>query len=170
MLLRKPVMADYQFVLECYADWPLTSHTGVITVDKVSQWIRRWIARDDEICLVAEDAEVPVGLILYAILPPSDPAVLPAAPDFVGADERVAKVYNIIVHPNHRQKGYHNQMATMTWERESKNGLDRAIFDTIPGPVRDKIVNNKSLGDANYKLKGTKQGETGELTIGELRK
>jgi len=170
MLLRKPVMADYQFVLECYADWPITSHSGVITVDKVSSWIQRWIAREDETCLVAEDAEVPVGIILYSILDPSGPEVSIDDPDFVGANERVAKVHNIIVHPDHRRKGFHNQMATMTWEHEAEKGIDRAVFDAVAGPIRDKVIGKKVLGDASYKLKGTKLGETGELTIGELSK
>ena len=80
MILRKPVIKDDQFILECYEDWPLTTKVGRITIDKVNGWIRRWIARDDEICLIGEVDGRPVGLILYRV------------------DEEVAIVDNIIVH------------------------------------------------------------------------
>ena len=151
MILRKPVIKDDQFILECYEDWPPTTKVGRITIDKVSGWIRRWIARDDEICLIGEADGRPVGLILYRV------------------EDKTAIVDNIIVHPDERKKGYHDEIAKLAWEKVSKEGVTVAKFEALKGPITDKITNGKKLGAGKYYKMGKKKGENGMLTKGEFR-
>ena len=151
MILRKPIIEDTQFVFECYQDWPLTTKVGLITIDKVGLWIRRWINRSDEICLIGEENGAPVGLILYR----------------VDGDEGI--VDNIVVHPDERQKGYHNSIAALAWEKESANGVKVARFSVVQGPIADKILQGKSLGGGRYSHAGETEGEIQTLIKGEFR-
>ena len=151
MILRKPIIEDTQFVFECYQDWPLTTKVGVITLYKVDLWVRRWINRNDEICLIGEVDEKPVGLILYRI-----------------HGEEVT-VDNIVVHPNERQKGYHNDIAALAWEKVSVEGVTVAKFNVVQGPLSDKILQGKLLGKGRYYHKGETEGESQTLVMGEFR-
>lgn len=153
MILRKPVIEDTQFVFECYGDWPLTTKVGTITIDKVTLWIRRWISRSDETCLIGEENGKPVGLILYRI----------------SEDGEEGIVDNIVVHPDERQKGYHDLIAQLAWEKESANGVKVARFNAVQGPITDKILQEKLLGTGKYHNMGEIQGETGTLVKGEFR-
>lgn len=151
MILRKPTIEDIQFVFECYEDWPLTPKVGQITLDKISNWIRRWINRDDEVCLIGEVNGILVGLILYRI----------------NGEEAV--VDNIVVHPNERQKGYHNLIAELAWEKESANGVKVVTFEVVKGPIAVKIREGHRLGTGQYLNIGKRKGHNGMLTKGEFR-
>ena len=156
MILRQPLMTDYQFVYECYQDWPITVKSGIITIDKVSAWLQRWITRVDEIVRIGEESGIPVGLIHYSR-------------GANGQPETVADVWNIIVHPNHRGLGYSTEIARLAWEAERMNGLELAKFEALPGAIAENIKLGKTVGSGRYHETGVSLGETGQLITGELR-
>lgn len=115
--MRPPVMSDYQFIVECFADWPL-SDKGPVTIDVAVGWLRRWMFRDDETCLIWDG----VGLMTYRASP-------------LG----VVFVDNIVVHPMERGKGHSKRMMREIQESLRTKGFLGGEFDAIPGPVADKV-------------------------------
>ena len=115
--MRKPTPEDTAWVIEAYADYPPTDKNGgFIAPSDVRNWVRRWIHRDDEKCLVIDG----VGLITYR------------------QNNYVAVVDQIVVHPDHRRKGHANKMIAHLTKLLFDEGVLVATFDTLPGPIRDK--------------------------------
>lgn len=118
--MRAPTIQDVPWIYEAYKDWPPTPHKGFATFEKVEGWVRRWIHRDDEICLIYEIDGNPVGLITYR------------------QNMMAAVVDNIVVHPDHRRQGYANAMIAELTQHLFDQGALVATFDTLPGPIQDK--------------------------------
>lgn len=144
MNLRKVEMADHSFVLECYADWPLTSR-GPATPDAVTRWIRKWMFRSEETAYIAEDGRR-IGVITFR-----------------RKGNRV-KVMNLVVHPLERGKGYSNQIVKSLRDELVEDGVVEAVFDAMEGPIA------RHVRDGKYLYLGQKQGETGILEVGCLTK
>lgn len=113
--MRPPVISDYRFVYECFQDWPL-GNKGPITEQKAVDFVRRWMFRDDEQCRIFVEGE-PVGLMSY----------------------RPGVVDNIVVHPDHRGKGYSSKMMALLQTELVARGVTEMTFDAIPGVISDKI-------------------------------
>ena len=119
--MRKPTPEDTAWIIEAYADYPPTDKNGgFIAPSDVRNWVRRWIHRDDEICLVYEADGVPVGFITYR------------------QNHFAAVVDQIVIRPGSRRKGYANAMIAYLTYLLFKQGVLIATFDTLPGPIRDK--------------------------------
>jgi len=184
MIIRKPDMADCYAIVEMYSDWPLTNKTGPITLDLVGKWIRRWRARSDEVCWVgvtdetdiidgsATEAGVPVGLILY----------------MMDLDTKVSTVYNMVVHPDHRGKGFMDKISRACWAHDVQHfGIEKAEFAVMESaaPIAHRITDQASSGQTiRYKKIGEKryqrkqpedairqplleEGESGRLIVAE---
>jgi len=150
VILRPPVISDYQFIFELYQDWPITDR-GPVTIDRAIAFTRRWIARDDEVCQIAEEGE-PVGLISYR-----------KGGDFGVVDlTGMVVVDNIIVHPSHRGLGHSTAIARELREKLVSEGITLAEFDALEGPISAQIERGR------YELLGEVQGQTGVLVRGRL--
>lgn len=121
-MLRPPVMADYGFIHECYQDWPL-SNKGPITVEVVAGWIRRWMARDDEICRVYESGGDLIGVITYRLDPPV--------------------IENIVVHPSARGMGNAKRIMRKLQAELVADGYTEFEFEALPGPIADMTVRGR---------------------------
>ena len=111
-------MLDHAFILECYADWPITSVQGPITADDVKRFIVRWMNhRGGERCLIDEH-----GLITWR------------------QNLFVAVVDNIVVHPESRGAGKARRMWQLLQETLVNDGVVVAEFKAIPGPIADKVM------------------------------
>ena len=115
--MRAPVMSDWRFVFECYQDWPLSSK-GPVTEQRAVDMTRRWMFRDDEVCRV----EPGVGIITYR------------------QSFFVAKVDELVVHPDHRGKGHARAIWRALRDELVSGGVVVAEFDAIPGPVALKVM------------------------------
>ena len=141
--MRPVRISDYQFIYECYQDWPL-GPLGPVTLDTAVRWARRWSNRDDEKVLVL-DVDGPVGLIKWR------------------QNWILAKVDNIIVHPNHRGKGHSKTMIQELHSKLTKEGVMVAEFDALPGPISDMTLKGR------FKKTDEKTGETGlPLVVGTM--
>ena len=143
MNFRLVEMKDYPFLVECYADWPLTN-LGPITVDKVAGWIRYWLARDGEDCVIGEVDGAPVGLMIYR------------------RNWFVLYLKNIVVHPVHRKQGHANAMVRALRDKMLADGVVVAEFDAMAGPIAEQVEKGK------FNKVGESQGETGKLIRGQL--
>ena len=114
--MRPPKYSDIPWITEAYADWHLIhgDHPPV-TIEDVKKWVRRWIHRDDEVCLT--DGK---GLITYRIGPYN------------------AVIDNLVVHPDHRGQGVGRALIQGVTEHLFEKGVLVASFKTLPGPIRDK--------------------------------
>ena len=141
MILRPVTMADWQFIYESYQDWPLTNQ-GPITQDTVVRWIRYWLHRDGETCLIAEEGG-PVGLVVYR------------------RNWFVMTIKNLVVHPTHRGNGHSNVIAKTLFDKVAEEGVVVAEFDAMPGPIAEKV------GEV-FEFVEERQGETGVLRSGRV--
>ena len=133
--MRSVKISDYQFIYECYQDWP-PGNLGPVTLDIAILWTRRWMNRDDEKVLVL-DIDGPVGFIKWR------------------QKWLIAKVDNIVVHPSHRGKGYATRMMKELHSKLAGEGVIVAEFDAIPGPIADMVLRGR------FKKMDEKIGETG---------
>lgn len=176
--LREPRIQDVPFVVECYADWPLTMRTGYITFDKVENWVKRWILRDDEVVWIAEtDAGEAVGLIKgrYANWPireytPIDTEYPWAMAFWYLIPKPVAIVDDLIVHPNHRGNGYSDQIALLAWEKVPAE-IRRSEFAVMQNtPFAAHTERGDARPGGKYIKIGEREGETGTLIVGERQR
>ncbi len=123
MTLRKPQISDYQFIYETLLDWPLTDR-GPTTLDSAIKWTRRWVHRNDEVCLIAEESE-PVGLIAYRR----------------SGDE--VEIDYLAVHPDHRGQGHANAIQTELHQMLVADGVTVGRFLAIDGPIADQVTRGK---------------------------
>lgn len=134
MTLREPVIADWRFVFECYEDWPLTEK-GPVTVDVAVAWLRRWIARSDEIAMIGVETialqDTAVSVITYRR----------------DGDEIV--IDNIVVHPNYRGLGYATETMRALQSEVVTDGVTRGYFECLPGPIADMVTRGRfaNLGE-----------------------
>jgi len=124
--VRPVEITDVPFLVECYEDWPPTPERGYATRDKIENWVRRWIYRDDEHCLVFPG----IGLLTYRMGP------------YKGSDVQLGpyglKIDNIIVHPDKRLQGHSKEIIQEATDYFLDKGFDVAVFDTLPGPIRTR--------------------------------
>jgi len=183
MIIRNPAISDAQAIVEMYADWPMTEK-GPMTLDRVVRCIKRWRHRSDETCWVgitdqgdvdeekADAAGIPVGLILY----------------IRHLAQKTSTVYEMVVHPDHRGKGYMDQISRACWAYDVEHyGIEKAEFAVRPDaePIAHRIADAASSGQRiRYKRVSEErhypplatgltpqpllhQGETGDLIIAE---
>lgn len=143
MMLRPVSMSDHRFIFECNKDWPVTDR-GPVTEDAVIRWIRRWMYRDGEVCLVATEDSIPVGYICYRL-------------GFC-----CCKVDYLIVHPHHRGNGRSSEIVRMLRDKLVGEGVVVAEFDALPGVISQQIEGGKFIHA------GTKKGFNGPLVVGRL--
>jgi len=120
-MFRPPTMLDFQFIFECYEDWPVTEALGPVLESDVKDWIRFWMNRDAETCLVWEDV-VPIGLLTYR------------------KNMFVAVVDNIVVLPSERGIGHSTRMMSALKDKLVAEGVVVAEFEAIPGRIADKTI------------------------------
>ena len=144
MNLRNPTWLDFGFFKECYSDWVVTESNPPILESHIWNWVSRWIHRNDEICLVGE-TDTPVGFVVYRRDEPHK-----------------VDVVNICVHPEHREKGHSNAIVKTLRDRLVSDGVTVAHFEAVSGPIADQVERGK------YRKRGTVQGKTGTLVLGEL--
>ncbi len=127
-------------MVEAYADYPPTPKNGGLIADTdVRNWVRRWIYRDDEICLVKELSGNPVGFITYRVGP------------YVGVVDQV------IVHPDFRKQGHARAMINEVIQILFDKGVLVATFQTLGGTLqktfgRDGVV---TVDEAEKIMRGT---------------
>jgi len=143
VILRPVSMHDHRFILECNEDWPVTDR-GPATSDSVTRWIRRWMYRDGETCLVATENATQVGYICYR------------------QNLVCCKVDYLLVHPFHRGKGKSSEIVRLLRDKLIKEGVVVAEFDALPGVISSQIKNGK------YLHVGEKKGFNGPLVVGQL--
>lgn len=119
MIFRKPRIEDYRFIYECYQDWPL-GEDGPITLERAIGWTRRWIHRTDQECRIAEEGER-IGILVWR-----------------EHDDSI-QVENIVIHPDHRGKGFARAMWQKLFDEMTAKGVIEATFDAIPGAIAAKI-------------------------------
>lgn len=120
MIIRPVQMADWRFLVEAYADWPL-SDNGPITPDTVVRWIRRWTHRKGQECLIGDVDGEPVAVIIFRR------AFFAAVID------------NVVVHPSMRGHGHSREISRLTYNKLASEGVVAAEFEAIPGPIADLV-------------------------------
>jgi hypothetical protein len=118
VILRPAEYSDRQWITAAYADWP--NPKDFISEERVHRLLRRWIERGDVVCRVAMVDDVPVGLITYRC-------------EFFGA-----WIYNVLIVPGERQRGYFKEMARLVRDDLVSNGVMIAGFKPLPGTVIDR--------------------------------
>ena len=109
-------MEDIPFVYECFADWPIHPQRGIVTLDKVDMWVRRWIHRSSEKAMIWPD----IGIMHYQI------------------GQFNVIIDGIAVHPSQRRKGHSKMMRQELKQYLFEQGILVATFKTLPGPMRDQ--------------------------------
>lgn len=114
--MRQVEPGDTQFIYECMKDWPPHPRKGIVTLDKVDMWVRRWINRSDEKARIWPG----IGIMHYRTGPYS------------------AVIDGIAVHPYERRKGHSKRMRAELKQYLAEQGIMVATFKTLPGPMRDQ--------------------------------
>ena len=134
MKLRDPEYTDYKWMAEAYADWPAHESHGIITEQKVMDFLRRWKVRGDIKCRVMQDIE-PLGFITYR-------------QKFV-----VCTVENLVVRPKYRGHGVSKKIILALRDELMKQGVVAAEFKTLPGIIRNQLGKRyQDLGDGRGRL------------------
>ena len=132
---------DVNFLVECYADWP-SSDYGPMTPDRAFRNLRRWENRDGLDAAVFEVDGTPVGFMLWS------------------QNFFVCKVYDMVVHPNERGKGYSTDMTNLFRQKMRDEAVVAAEFDALPD---NRIANKVKAG--RFKKTGEKVGEQTGLPL-----
>ena len=114
--MRPPLATDIRFIYECFEDWPPHPVRGIVTLEKVDLWVRRWINRDDESAMVWDD----IGVMHYRMGPMS------------------AVIDGIAVHPSKRRMGHSKDMRVELKQHLFEQSIVVATFKTLEGPMRDQ--------------------------------
>lgn len=125
MILREPKFSDCEFIAECYSDWPESQRGRVFPVD-----VRNWIIRFRKTAtieqgLVGEVDGSPVGFVQFG-------------QKFFGA-----KVYELVIHPDHRGKKYASTMWRLLKDKLVSEGVVACEFDALPGLMSDLTLNGR---------------------------
>ena len=122
MILREPELtkADCSFIADCYEDWP-PSDRGPVWPQDVRKWIKRF-PRTNEKGLIGMADGLPVSFVLFS------------------QAFFVAKIHELVVHPNSRQEGHGRSTWKALRERLVGSGVVVAGFDAIPGPIAEKTL------------------------------
>lgn len=124
MILREPKFSDCEFISECYSDWPESQRGRVFPVD-VRDWIKRFRKTSTiEQGLIGEE-NGPVGFIMF------------------GQRFVASKVYEVVVHPDFRGRGFASAMWRGLKEHLVSNGVVACEFEAIPGLVADLTMSGR---------------------------
>jgi ribosomal protein S18 acetylase RimI-like enzyme len=140
MQIRKMTIADYDRVYEL---WMSCAGMGLNNLDDSREGIKMFLRRNPETCLVAEENDAIVGVIL------------------IGNDGRRGYIYHTAVHPNERRKGIAAQLVNSGLTELSALGINKValvvfgrnevgneFWQSQGFTVRDDIVyRNKALVD-----------------------
>lgn len=138
MLIRKMTINDYGAV---YSLWMSCAGMGLNNLDDSKEGIDKFIRRNPDTCLVAENDSAVVGVIM------------------VGNDGRRGYIYHTAVHPDYRKQGIAKQLVDYAMNELSVLGIHKAalvVFDRNKAgnafwesqgfTVRDDLVyRNKAL-------------------------
>jgi hypothetical protein len=130
LTLRAATYDDRTWMYEAYKTWP--NPKDFISEETVYRFLRRWIERGQPTCKVAEADGIPVGLITYQ------------------TNLFVCWVYNVLVVPEHRGKGYFKQMAMSVRDDLVAQGVVVAKFQTLPGPIEGRYEDDVVTPDTIF--------------------
>jgi hypothetical protein len=175
--LRRPTVNDIEWIHECYElnNWPRTNRTGIITLEQVNTWVKKWLNGVNRSCWVGvkTDTQEPVGFILghfenwpVRTFEPEDTEYVWAMAFPYLIPEPTAVVDNIIVHPDHQGNGYSHEIAYLAWEKTPPE-ITRSEFSAMPDTIYAAYIKNgdERLG-GKYEKVGERVGETGTLILG----
>lgn len=173
MKIREASRKDAQFIVESFSDWPVTESMGIVYLAKADAWMERAVNRTDETWIIGETDQsdvdagkastvgIPVCAIHYSIHDADGNQCMTGK----GGVEK--RVWHIVTHPEHRQKGFSKQLMELDWERTKPDGIVKATFQALPGAIHDMTTQGKTVGKGTFKHTGTATGETGPLAQGE---
>ncbi len=107
MVIRNMTAADYDQV---YALWMSCKNMGFNDVDDSRAGIEKFLRRNPATCLVAEDNEAIIGVILG------------------GQDGRRGYIYHMSVHENHRRRGIGRQLVEKCMDAMKEEGIAKAAL------------------------------------------
>lgn len=111
MKIRKMLIADYGSV---YALWMSCVGMGLNNLDDSKEGIEKFLKRNPDTCLVAEDDNRIVGVIM------------------VGNDGRRGYIYHTAVHPQYRNRGIAKQLVENALYELAQQGINKValvVFD-----------------------------------------
>ena len=118
--MRRPEFSDCEFIAECYADWPDSDRGRVFPVD-----VRDWIKRFRKTSTIEQGLVNDFGFVMF------------------GQKLFCAKVYEIVVHPNHRGQGHASEMWRALRDKLVSEGVVVCEFDALPGLVSDLTLKGR---------------------------
>lgn len=110
MIIRKMILEDYNKV---YALWMSCKGMGLNNLDDSKEGIEKFLKRNPDTCLVAEDKEI-VGVIM------------------AGSDGRRGYIYHTAVHPDYRQHGIGSKLVDEAMHALKQIGINKValvVFD-----------------------------------------
>lgn len=140
MHIRKMVIFDYDKVYEL---WMSCVGMGLNNLDDSREGIEKFINRNPETCLVAEEGDKIIGVVL------------------IGNDGRRGYIYHTAVHPDYRKKGIARQLVNEALTELKALGINKValvvfnrneagneFWESQGFTVRDDLVyRNKALVD-----------------------
>lgn len=140
MHIRKMIISDYDKV---YKLWMSCVGMGLNNLDDSREGIEKFINRNPKTCLVAEESDKIIGVIL------------------IGNDGRRGYIYHTAVHPDYRKKGIAGKLVNEALTELKIRGINKValvVFDKNEAgnefwesqgfTVRDDLVyRNKALAD-----------------------
>lgn len=138
MTIRKMTTNDYDQV---YKLWTSCAGMGLNNLDDSREGIARFLARNPDTCIVAENDTAIVGVIM------------------VGNDGRRGYIYHTAVHPDYRKQGIAKSLVDQAMTELSASGINKvalvvfdrneagnAFWESQGFTVRDDLVyRNKAL-------------------------
>lgn len=107
MVIRKMTIQDYDNV---YRLWMCCTGMGLNNLDDSREGIEKFLSRNPDTCLVAENGRGIIGAIL------------------VGNDGRRGYIYHTAVHPDCRKQGIGNKLVEKAMEELSALGIHKAAL------------------------------------------
>lgn len=111
MLIRKMLIEDYDKVYEL---WMSCKGMGLNNIDDSREGIHKFLERNPETCLIAEDETIIKGVIM------------------AGHDGRRGYIYHTAVYPSSRSQGIGTQLVKAALEELKGQGINKAalvVFD-----------------------------------------
>ena len=124
MKIRKMLIADYESV---YALWMSCVGMGLNNLDDSKEGIEKFLKRNPDTCLVAEDDNRIVGVIM------------------VGNDGRRGYIYHTAVHPQYRNRGIAKQLVENALYELAQQGINKVAL---------VVFDRNELGNAFWESQG----------------